>query len=157
MEKLEFLKGVSIFSKLKPSQLKKFAGIMEEEKHEEGAIIFNESDPGDKLYVVCSGVVEVKKTVPLENGKEGVRLARFGKGEIFGEMAFFDNQPRSATALAYLKTELLVLKKDKLAKLFEADPSLEATCSREILREVIARLRGADETIRDLTRNLLYF
>lgn len=157
MERIDFLKGVDVFSRLKPGQLGLLSSILQEKECAEDEIIFRENDPGDKLYIVQSGVVEIKKTVPLKDGKEGLRLARFGKGEVFGEMGFFDNRPRSAAAQAYVKTKILLIEKARLEELFHKDPILEILILREILRKVSERLRGADEAIRDLSRNLLWF
>lgn len=56
-------------------------------------VIFRQGDPGDTMYVVEDGVVEIR----LESGAV---LGHLAKGEFFGEMALVDDSPRSASAVA---------------------------------------------------------
>lgn len=58
--------------------------------------IFHMGDPGDAMYVVDEGQVEIC----IESQGSSVVVARMGKGEFFGEMALVDNSPRSASAVA---------------------------------------------------------
>jgi hypothetical protein len=60
-----------------------------------GAVVFEEGDPGSRMYVIHSGEVRIVKRV----GAREVELARLGPGEAFGEMALLERQPRSATAV----------------------------------------------------------
>ena len=66
---------------------------MQETRVETGEVIYRESDPGDSLYVLTEGEVEVVRTV----GGGEVRLAVLSKGAIFGEMAVIRDQPHSTT------------------------------------------------------------
>ena len=60
-----------------------------------GAVVFEEGDPGSRMYVIQSGAVRVLKRV----GAREIELARLGAGEAFGEMALLEGRPRSATAV----------------------------------------------------------
>jgi len=57
-----------------------------------GDVVFHENDAGDMFYVVKSGSIAIRK------GNKTLQV--LGEGEIFGEMALIDNEPRSATAIA---------------------------------------------------------
>lgn len=58
--------------------------------------IFREGDPGDVMYVVHEGLVDIRK----EGTEDSARLTTLGKGELFGEVALVDRSPRTASAVA---------------------------------------------------------
>lgn len=66
-----------------------------------GAVVFEEGDPGSRMYVIQSGEVRILKIV---SGRE-IELARLTAGEAFGEMALLEGQPRSATAVVALPAD----------------------------------------------------
>jgi len=85
-----------------------------------GDIIFREGDVGDVMYVIQSGKVKITKKT--ESGE--VPIATIEKGEIFGEMALFDRQPRSATAVASGDARVVSVDKKKLFSTIGRDPTL---------------------------------
>jgi MFS transporter, NNP family, nitrate/nitrite transporter len=87
------LQEVSFFSNLTPEQLKEVARIGTMQAVEANQVVFREGDPGDTLYVILSGTVRVSHT--NEQGQE-VELATLKAGDIFGELALIDGEPRSA-------------------------------------------------------------
>ncbi len=80
-----------------------------------GQKIFKEGDTGDRAYLIQSGTVEIiKNEIPL---------ATLGKGELFGEMALIDDQPRMASAMAQSDVSVVVISRDVFReKLAKADP-----------------------------------
>lgn len=58
--------------------------------------IFSEGEPGDVMYVVHDGLVDIRK----EGADNSFRLTTLGKGELFGEVALVDRSPRTASAIA---------------------------------------------------------
>jgi CRP-like cAMP-binding protein len=72
-----------------------------------GEVIFEESVPGDEMYIIQSAAVEISRN----HGNRRVTLNLLEKGEFFGEMALVDSQPRSATATAVGRTRLLPVSK----------------------------------------------
>ena len=64
-----------------------------------GAIIFKEGDPGNSAYLIEEGSVEVAVS--------STQRSRIGKGELFGEIALIDQQPRTATVRALENTVLI--------------------------------------------------
>ena len=77
-----------------------------------GQKIFSEGDAGDRAYLIQDGEIEIIKN--------GVPLAKLGKGALFGEMALIDNEPRMATAKAISDVTTVAISRDvfhdKLAK-----------------------------------------
>ncbi|WP_207457597.1 EAL domain-containing protein [Azospirillum sp. SYSU D00513] len=104
-----------------------------------GALVFSEGERGDRAYLIRSGLVEIL----AERGGQPVVLARLGPGELFGEMAVIDDQPRSATARALEPLELLVVTREMLHSHIEAgDPVLG-----QLLRVLIGRMRHAQNAL----------
>ena len=99
-----------------------------------GELIFQEGALGDCAYVIESGEVEIS----LTRDGEHIRLATRGEGEIFGEMAIIDAEPRSATVTALRDCTLLVLTYDQLQKRLRGlDPVL-----RMVFGTVLQRFRA---------------
>ena len=105
---------------------------------EPGDAIFRQGDPGRELYVVTEGNVRFDRTAA--NGKMRVlSTARFGA--VFGELAFLQPQPRTATAIAVEKTSLLIFQKAEIQKLLDLYPSLAAAFYHAVALEIAKRLR----------------
>ncbi len=77
-----------------------------------GDIIFNEGESGDEAFMIVSGEVEIS----INSGDKTIVLASLGRGQIIGEMALIDNQPRMATAKATAKTALTVIPEEAFRK-----------------------------------------
>ena len=69
--------------------------------------VFKEGDPGDSLFLIKSGMVQIVKEI---NGKD-VTLATLSDNEVFGEMALFSDLPRSAGAQALVAVTLTIFQK----------------------------------------------
>ena len=88
---------------------------------------------GDGIYIVKSGLVQISAVL---NYGDRVVLARLGPGELFGEMAVLDENPRSATALAEKATEVYFISHQDLLQLLECIPKLSAFFVGEISRRL---------------------
>ncbi len=96
-------------------------------------IIIKQGEPGDRVYVVQEGLVEIVQ----ETDQGEVQLALRGKGEFLGEMAIFDREPRSATVRALGEARVLTIdKKNFLRRMYE-DPSV----AYHLLETMSARIR----------------
>lgn len=96
-------------------------------------LVFDEGDAGDNAYMIAKGAVEIRRT----RGESPHALATLKKGDIFGEMALFDDSPRMAAALAVKETQLLVLTRDEFyGRLETVDPVLKS-----IIVFMISRVR----------------
>ena len=98
-----------------------------------GEVIFHEGVEGDSMFLVWSGRVAIVKG-DLESP---VILAYRIAGEIFGEMALLENQPRSASIIALEETRLLELSRSRFEQLLSEQPAV----SRSIMEVLSARLR----------------
>ncbi|MBT5375144.1 MAG: cyclic nucleotide-binding domain-containing protein, partial [Rhodospirillaceae bacterium] len=85
-------------------------------------MIFDEGDEGDAAYLISQGVVEIRQGTKGQNPQ---RLATLKKGDIFGEMALFDNRPRMAAAVTMEATELVAISRQEFnARMETVDPVL---------------------------------
>jgi CRP-like cAMP-binding protein len=85
-----------------------------------GAVLFEEGEPGDHMYIVVSGEIELRRLV---GGSERV-LAVLAAGEFFGEMAILNERPRSATAVVRSAARLLVIDRTTFEAMLRARPEI---------------------------------
>jgi signal-transduction protein with cAMP-binding, CBS, and nucleotidyltransferase domain len=114
-----------------------------------GEILFKAGDPGDALYIVAQGNVEV-----LANGQSGAdasgsAIAVLGPGHAFGEMSLLSGGPRTATIRAVEDTDLLEIGKDDLEQLVANGPQLAHAVKRVSHQRAIRNLSagGADAVL----------
>ncbi|NQU09868.1 cyclic nucleotide-binding domain-containing protein [bacterium] len=105
----------------------------------DGETIFREDDPGDVMCVVQFGKVSITKRTPAGE----VTIATLGQGDIFGEMALFDKEPRSATAVACGDARVLSVDKRKFFTAISRDP----TIAFRLLQSMSGRVRRLNEEV----------
>jgi signal transduction histidine kinase len=128
------LESCDLFKDLNPAMLEALKASAAERVYAEGAVVFEEGAPGDGLYVVEEGEVEI--TVSLDGGPHRP-VSRLGPGEPFGEMALIENKPRSATARVTRSSRLSFLPSEVLHTIIDKHPPLAAS----FLRQISHRLR----------------
>lgn len=133
MDMVFLLKAVPLLSDLSGEQLLPVTDILQPVHVEAGDLVFAEGQPGNHLYVILEGEVDVLR------GDEPV--ARLGVKECFGEMALLDQSPRSASVRACVDCELLAISRDDFQDLLDMHPAL----ARGVIRVLTQRLRVATE------------
>jgi CRP/FNR family transcriptional regulator/CRP/FNR family cyclic AMP-dependent transcriptional regulator len=108
-----------------------------------GTVIFKEGDPGNEMYVIVDGEVEIRKATASDTAKTLIELK---KGDIFGEMSLIEGKPRSATAVTTRATQLLCITEDRFDSVLQKNPDF----SRKIIRMLSERLRRADAMIKSI-------
>jgi CRP/FNR family cyclic AMP-dependent transcriptional regulator len=104
-----------------------------------GTVLFEEGQPGDYMYVVQTGEVEIRRQV----GETERVLAVLPPGEFFGEMAILNGRPRSATAVVRVASRLLVIE----GKTFEAMMRARPEIALRIIKSLATRLESANQHI----------
>jgi len=89
-------------------------------EYESGELIFSEGDLGDKIYFVLNGIVNIF----IQQNKLKRSLCSLSAGDVFGEMALFNNLPRTASVEAESHAKLIVLDRDMFFSLLEKYPVL---------------------------------
>jgi CRP/FNR family cyclic AMP-dependent transcriptional regulator len=138
---VDMLAGIEFFEMLDEDDRTALAGVIDYEKLEEGQTLFQAGEPGDALYIVRSGEIElyIKDTT---GQKIVLNIAR--TGEMFGELSLLDSGPRSATAIALSEAGLLVLDRDDLLLLFQKKPD----AALHMLAAMSSMTRKADQLLR---------
>jgi HEAT repeat protein len=142
-DKIVLLRGMEIFNGLTVNELAAIASLCEHEDFTPGQAIISEGEVGDTMYLVADGKVTVSK-----NADDGcsVDLADMGKGDYFGEMALFDDSPRSATVTAKEGTSCLVLHKREFNEAVREYPQV----ALQMLTELSRRLRDLHTKIQTM-------
>jgi CRP/FNR family transcriptional regulator, cyclic AMP receptor protein len=139
-ETARLLGRVSIFSGLTPEQLVDLASVAVPRHWGAGETIFREGDAGDTCYVVQDGTVRVTR-----NHSDGrtITLAELRGGDLFGEVAMFDSERRSATVEAAEETTAVALLAGDMRRLLLKNPEI----SLRLLSAFSTRLKEANERI----------
>jgi CRP-like cAMP-binding protein len=119
------LQRIGMLGPLTPEQIGRLAEENVERVYAAGEPVIRQGDPGDSLFVIMSGRVEV--TVLQDRAQEGaqpVRLATLEDGDYFGEMSLMTGAPRSATVAALVETRLLEVGKESFRRILAAQPNL---------------------------------
>lgn len=129
---LNRLSGIGLFRSLPPEEV---CGVVELAKpfsSRGGESVFSEGDPGDRLYILETGKVSVRK------GDEERRVAELGAGDAFGEMALLSGDPRAATVIALSDISGWTIGKEDFDGLLQRSPALK----QEVSRLYASRLDG---------------
>lgn len=132
------LENSELFRLLAPAELASVRAVAQERTFTTGQEIFREGDPGDGLYVVKSGRVEISGQL---NKDQRQILSQVGPGQIFGEMAIIEHLPRSACATATQYTTVIFISRSEMQSLIEKTPALAAA----LLQLVSHRLRDFNQ------------
>ena len=121
MIETELLSNVPLFAHLPADALTEFAQRSRRRRYGRGDAIFYQGDPGMSLCLVLAG--RVKLSLASTEGRELI-IDLVGSGEVFGEMALLDGEPRSADAVAVEPSELLLLDRPEFVDCLVKRPQL---------------------------------
>jgi signal transduction histidine kinase len=121
------LEDSRLFIGLSEAELERLRAVTIEEVYVQGQQVFQEGDPGNGIYVVKSGEVQISALI---NEDERKTLSLLGEGDFFGEMAVLDNEPRSATVTALKDSVLYFIPRDELVEMLETSPKMVITLMR---------------------------
>jgi CRP/FNR family transcriptional regulator, cyclic AMP receptor protein len=141
-EVVELLGRVPVFSTLARDDLERVAELAVPRTFDAGQVVFREGDASDTCYVVRSGRA---RAVRAHRGGRTITLAHFGPGDIFGELAMFEDERRSATVEALEQTAVIALLGPDMRRLM-------ATHNEITLKLVVALGRRLRETNERLAR-----
>ena len=144
------LSRIPLLEKLSTDALAVVSPLLVRREVPRGQVVFREGDPGDRLFMIARGAIDISV---MNEGQRRSRIVTMAAGAVFGEVALLDGKPRSATAVAAEGSVLYELSRDVLLnELATKHPAtammLLATLSTELslrLRETTGLLRRMDD------------
>lgn len=131
---------VPVFSTLVPADLERIAELAVPRTFEPGQVVFREGDSSDTCYIVRTGHA---RAIRSHGDGRTITLARFGPGDIFGELAMFEDELRSATVEAVEPTEVVALLGPDMRRLMVEHPGI----SQRLVIALGRRLRESNERL----------
>jgi CRP-like cAMP-binding protein len=132
----------SLFRGLAAATLERVVQLATRRTYEDGATVFLRGDPGDALFGVMTGRVRISAS--RAGGKE-VFLNIMEPGDAFGEIALLDGSPRTATATAMARSELMVIRREPFFELLRTEPQL----ATHLIQLLCKRVRWTAELMED--------
>ena len=134
MERILYLQKVPLFESLALANLKQIAALAGEHLFPDGVTIARQGEPGDEMYIIVSGEVDI--SLRAEDGTEKWVLHR-KPGDYVGEMSILSDEPRTATLVARGDVRALGVKQKPFEGMLRECPDI----SLALIRELIFRLR----------------
>lgn len=139
-ETAELLARVGVFSELGRPQLEQIAEVAVPRSFGAGEVVFREGDDSDTCYIVRSGHA---RAIRQHSDGRTITLARFGPGDIFGELAMFDDERRSATVETLDNVEAVAIAGSDMRRLMRQHPDIAV----KLVIALGRRLREANERL----------
>jgi CRP-like cAMP-binding protein len=143
ISKLSVLRKHPIFADLEPEAFEQLCRYAKHSTLKRGTTLFSKGDPGNSLYAVISGTVKMSISSP--DGRNAI-LNIVGPGEIFGEIALLDGQPRSTDAIANSTCELFVIDRREFIPFVRAQPAL----AMKFIELLCERLRSTSDQVEQI-------
>jgi CRP/FNR family transcriptional regulator len=134
------LRQVPAFSTLSEDELARVAEVTVPRRYQGGVAVFYEGDESDTCYIVRTG--HVRAIREHSNGRT-ITLATLGPGEIFGELAIFDEERRSATIECLEETDLVAILSHDMRRMLREHPDIAV----KLLAALSRRLRETNERL----------
>jgi HEAT repeat protein len=139
LDRVLLLREIPMFSRLSPEDLEQIADVAQEQLFAAGAVICREGEPGDSLFIIVNGTVNVIKKI----GDDQTILAVRKNGEFVGEMAVLESSMRSATLQADGDVRMLVLDGDSFKAILRDRPEVAIS----VLQHMSRRVRELNERV----------
>jgi len=138
--KLSVLRKHPYFADLEPEAFEQLCRYAKHTTLKRGATIFSRGDPGTNLIAVISGTVKISISSP--DGRNAI-LNLIGAGEIFGEIALLDGQPRTADATANSNCEIFTIDRREFIPFVRSQP----TVAMKLIELLCGRLRWTSDQV----------
>jgi signal transduction histidine kinase len=137
---IDVLRETPLFAGLDEADLRRLGATVETMRIPAGEFLIREGEPGDSMFIVISGELEVTK----RSGTSEMPLARVGPGAIQGEMAALEGRPRAASVRALTDAEVVRIPREGLLALLDSGPDAAIA----LLRTMLERLRSTESMLR---------
>lgn len=137
------LRRVKILADLNDAQLSHLSDFLELQPVTQWTVVVRQGDCGDAMFLVLAGELRARVMV----GEQETTLATFGPGDFFGDMALFDQGPRSADVVANVDSTLLRLSAVSFERLAKEAPSLATPFLQATSRTLASRIRADNKRL----------
>ena len=139
----EILSRAGIFQGVESAAVNTLIEQLDSTTFPRGTTIFNEGEPGDRLFIITSGKVKLARHAP--DGRENL-LTIMGPSDMFGELSIFDPGPRTSAAVCVTEVTAATMDSQMLHDWIQAHPEI----SEQLLRVLARRLRRTNNALADL-------
>jgi CRP/FNR family transcriptional regulator, cyclic AMP receptor protein len=154
-----FFQKIFLFQDLEENEIHQVLNRTRPRGFPAGKVIIQEGDPGDSLFIMQAGEVEITKQLTLvldeDTPKERVFIRLNAEhGVYFGEMALLENETRSATVTALTDCSLLELQQEDFLDLIERNPAMGVKLLLRLAQVLSRHLRKTNQDVVKLTTAL---
>jgi len=140
---MHLLEMAGIINEMTSTEAETLASIAVERAYAKGSAILREDSKSRDLFIICTGRVSIRLSLPTETGKEEI-IYTMRDGQIFGELALVDGSPRSATVKAEEEVVTCVYEYDRLVKLLDEHPRIGYLLMKNIASIISQRVRNTN-------------
>lgn len=141
------LRRVKILGNLNDVQLSRLSDFMESQECPANGIVFRQGDVGDAMFLVLAGELRARAVT----GDGETIFARFRAGDFFGDMALFDNGPRSADVVADMDSSLIKISAVNFYRLIREAPALATPFLQATARTLSSRIRADNKRLQQVS------
>ena len=143
----EILSRAGIFQGVDPVAVNNLIEQMETVRFPRGTTIFEEGEPGDRLYIITAGKIKLARHAP--DGRENL-LTIMGPSDMFGELSIFDPGPRTSSAVCVTEVQAATMNSEMLKQWVSDHPAI----AQQLLRVLARRLRRTNNSLRRTNASL---
>jgi CRP-like cAMP-binding protein len=141
---VHFLQKLTLFSEFTDKEVEQVLDYSQLHEIPGDEEVFREGGPSVRFFIVQEGEIAIYKSV---GGGQRRILTNLGSGTIFGELALFDDEPRSATACSTSPTNLISFEVKLFRTFLENNPGIATKFQKKIIRTLCQRLRKTNEKL----------
>ena len=151
-QKVEIIEKAEIFHGLSKKELFEVEKTTYTRIYHPGEYIFRKSNPGDGMYIIMDGSVQIVDE--RSDGNEEITLVTLNNGDFFGEISLLDESPRSASAKCNKKTEAMSFFRADLLDILNRRPMIGSKIILNLARVLGERLRATNNRLNELESKL---
>lgn len=140
----QFLKQVHLLENLSLTHIRALSETLHDRSYEQNEYVFETGQPGAALFIIQSGEIAIEG---VDETGAPQTIVTLKEGNFFGELALLDQSPRSASARAVTRTQLLALYRNDLNKMIETNPQVASLIFRSLATVVGERLKATNKIL----------
>jgi CRP-like cAMP-binding protein len=141
------LRRIKILGNLNDAQMVRLSDFMELQEWRANGVVFRQGDVGDAMFLVLSGELRARAVT----GDGETIFARFRAGDFFGDMALFDNGPRSADVVADIDSSLIKISAVNFYRLIREAPALATPFLQATAKTLSSRIRADNKRLQQVS------